>query len=221
MKRALCMATNDPYRTLKWKKAQEALGRPLAQKDSVNWHPTTKDILLALAQLGMVVVTDMFEFKKQMAESLHPGLIDPEYETWRTTQLVKQLSKRRYVNTHEDKNGKMTIAITKQGIRRALTYNLNAMTLNKPKEWDKKWRVVIFDIPVRYGRIRDIFRKRLRQLGLYLLQESVYVSPYPCFDEIEFLRELYDVSFTVRYLFVDRIEEDGELLRHFHLQDTS
>ena len=102
-------------------------------------------------------------------------------------------------------------------MNRALTYQLDTMMVRKPKRWDKKWRVVIFDIPEKYRRVRDIFRSRLRQLSLYQLQESVYISPYPCFSEIEFLRELYGVSFTVSYLLVDRIEDDELLRSHFEL----
>jgi hypothetical protein len=44
--------------------------------------------------------------------------------------------------------------------------------LNVNKKWDKKWRVVIFDIPERHRGLRDVFRKRLRQLSLYQLQKS-------------------------------------------------
>ncbi len=57
----------------------------------------------------------------------------------------------------------------------------------------------------------------LRQLELYPLQKSVFVSPYPCFDEVEFLRELYGVAFTVRYLLVERIEKDEFLKQHFNV----
>ncbi len=208
----------DPYQRINWKKAQELFQRPLPTEDAAHRYPSTRDILLTLFQVGLEGAIDILEIKKRLAESLHPGLIDPEYTSWRTTQLMKQLEQRRYVTTAEDAHGRMTVVITKHGMRRALTYNLDTLTLKKPKRWDRKWRVVMFDIPVKYGRIRDIFRMRLRQLGLYLLQESVYVSPYPCFDEVEFLRELYGVAFTVRYLLVDRIEDDEHLLMHFHLR---
>ena len=100
---------------------------------------------------------------------------------------------------------------------KALTYQLDTMKLDRPKKWDKKWRVVIFDVPNKYGRTRDIFRKRLDQLGLRKIQKSVYVSPYPCFKEVEFLRELYGIPVTVQYLLVEQIEDDAFLKRQFNL----
>lgn len=210
----------DPYGHVNWQKAQKVLHKPLPHDEKVHRSFSTRDILLTLAQVGLEAVIDVLEIKRRLANNLHPGIIDPEYETWRTTQSIRQLEKRRCVRTTKDAQGRTTIVITKHGMYRALTYNLDTLTLKKPGRWDKKWRVVMFDIPVKYGRIRDIFRMRLRQLGLCLLQESVYVSPYPCFQEVEFLRELYGVAFTVRYLLVDRIEDDGHLLSHFHLRNS-
>src|SRR3989344_1729183 len=203
----------DPYKHINWKKAQELFERPMPKATGSYFRPTAQDILLFLAYIGTETVIDLLDIPRRLAESTHPGLIDPEYETWRTRQRLKQFEKRRYVALERDPHGRMTVRITKHGMRRALTYNLDMLKLAIPVRWDGKWRVVMFDIPVRYGHVRDVFRMRLRQLGLFLLQESVYVSPYPCFDEVEFLRELYGVSFTVRYLLVERIEDDEHLRR--------
>lgn len=52
------------------------------------------------------------------------------------------------------------------------------------KKWDGNWRVVIFDIPQEFRRNRNILRRRLRWWGLHMLQKSVFVSPYPCEEEL-------------------------------------
>jgi CRISPR-associated endonuclease Cas2 len=75
----------------------------------------------------------------------------------------------------------------------------------------------MFDVPNKYGKTRDVFRLRLEQLGLKKLQKSVYVSPYSCFQEVEFLRELYGIAITVQYLLVEQIEDDAFLKRQFNL----
>lgn len=211
------VARFDPYRNVNWKKAQEIFERPLPRSGGEERNITTRDLLLALAYFGTQAVIDIMEVRRRVAESTHPGLIDPEYEVWRQGKLLKQFEKLRYIRLEKDPRGRHTVKITSHGMSRALTYSLDTMTITKPKVWDGKWRVVMFDIPVRLGRIRDIFRKRLKQLELFQMQESVYVSPHPCFDEVEFLRELYGVTFTVRYLLVERIEDDGYLRNHFHL----
>lgn len=211
----------DPYKHINWKKAQELFQQPIPKEVGDAWRLSVKDVLLILAYLGTETAIDLLDIPRHIAQSTHPGLIDPEYETWirkqRVNKLIKQLEKQHDIATETFPRGRVTVKITKRGMRRALTYNLDTLRLSVPKTWDGKWRVVMFDIPVRYGRIRDIFRMRLRQLGLFLLQESVYVSPYPCFDEVEFLRELYGVSFTVRYLLVERIEDDAQLRKFYQL----
>lgn len=53
-------------------------------------------------------------------------------------------------------------------------------SIKKPKEWDRKWRIIIFDIPNEFGHTRNIFRRELLTAGCYPLQKSVLVFPFPC-----------------------------------------
>ena len=55
---------------------------------------------------------------------------------------------------------------------------------NKSTRWDKKWRIVIFDIPQELHKNRNYFRNKLKYLGFYMLQKSVFVIPYPCEEEL-------------------------------------
>lgn len=57
------------------------------------------------------------------------------------------------------------------------------------KTWDKKWRVVIFDIQEKEKAVRDSLRQKLTSLGFGKLQESVYVSPLKILEDLnEFLK---------------------------------
>lgn len=51
-------------------------------------------------------------------------------------------------------------------------------------KWDNKWRIVIFDVPEELSMSRVKFRRKLRQLGFYMIQKSVFVFPYPCEQEL-------------------------------------
>ncbi|MBI2405092.1 hypothetical protein HYV22_02840, partial [Candidatus Gottesmanbacteria bacterium] len=179
----------NPYTHIEWKKAQVLFQRPMVQEPSKNKFPSVNQILQIIARAGDVGALFLFKGDKPGLDSLIYKEF-PRGDHWRAKQMIKQLAKQHYIHIKEHRDGKVTVSITKQGMTRALTYRLDAMHLIHPKKWDNKWRVVIFDIPERYKRIRDIFRMRLGQLGLYQFQESVYVFPYHCFDEIEFLREL-------------------------------
>ena len=54
-------------------------------------------------------------------------------------------------------------------------------------KWDKKWRIVIFDIPEELHKNRNQFRAKLKNLGFYMLQKSVFVIPYPCEKELGYI----------------------------------
>lgn len=54
----------------------------------------------------------------------------------------------------------------------------------RQKIWDKKWRVILFDIPTELQKKRHSLRHRLRTIGAYMIQKSVFVFPYPCEDEV-------------------------------------
>lgn len=57
----------------------------------------------------------------------------------------------------------------------------------KHGKWDKKWRIVIFDIPEELHKNRNQLRARLKNLGFYMLQKSVFVIPYPCEEELGYM----------------------------------
>lgn len=48
----------------------------------------------------------------------------------------------------------------------------------RDRRWDKVWRIVVFDIPQKQAYLRNNLRKKLKQLGFGMLQESIWVSPH-------------------------------------------
>lgn len=210
-KRKLSMS----YAQIDWDKSAKFFQKIPVSGAEKRTYPSVKQLLHLLAKASAIGMTFAFPGAAPALGSLVLG--GQRYDRWRTKQIVSQMAKQKLVKIKEGNDGKVTVIITKNGLARALTYQLECMSIKKPKKWDKKWRVIIFDIPEKYRRVRDVFRMRLQQLGLHKLQESVFVYPYPCFEEIEFLRELYGVAFTVRYLLVEEIEDDRQLKYHFKL----
>jgi len=76
---------------------------------------------------------------------------------------------------------------------------------------------VAFDIPEDYKRARDALRRKLQQLGFRELQKSVFVFPYECKDEIEFIVEFFAIRKYVRYGVLDLIDNDLQLRKTFRL----
>ena len=61
-------------------------------------------------------------------------------------------------------------------------------------EWDRAWRFVVFDLPIKTGGLRISLRRFLFYLGFGLVQRSVLVSPYDWFNEIKEWLESYDLK---------------------------
>lgn len=89
--------------------------------------------------------------------------------------------------------------------------------IQKPKRWDKKWRVMIFDIPEKKRKIRNDLTTLFRAAGIYRLQNSVWVYPYECEDIITLLKTDFGIGKYLLYMIVDELENDKYLRQHFGL----
>lgn len=108
------------------------------------------------------------------------------------------------------------IKLTKKGKKRLKKYLLSALEIESPSKWDKKWRLVIFDIPDDKKNEREIFRRKLEELGFLKLQESVYIYPFECATQIDYLKRNYLIAPYVQYILADRIETEVNLVKKFH-----
>ncbi|KKQ90855.1 MAG: Transcriptional regulator, PaaX family [Berkelbacteria bacterium GW2011_GWA1_39_10] len=98
-------------------------------------------------------------------------------------------------------------------LKRHITQDLE---IHFPEKWDKKWRIVIFDIPNDKKVKREILRTKLESLGFLKLQESVYVFPFDCLAEIQLLKNLCFIEPYVQYMVVERIETEINLMKKFY-----
>lgn len=114
-----------------------------------------------------------------------------------------------------DKNG--YLRLTMKGGAKIRQLELADYKLKKPKRWDKKWRVLIFDIPEYRKTLREKIRRTLMAMGFTRLQDSVWVYPYPCEDLITLLKADFRIGRELLYLIVEEIERDKDLMRTFGL----
>lgn len=130
---------------------------------------------------------------------------------------VGYLKWRRYVEKTDGRKKQKTeeIKLTDLGARQIIKNALEELTLPKQKKWDKKWRLVMFDIPNRHKHARDGLRTRLKSIGFYQLQESVFVFPYQCKEEVDFCTYIYNVPEYVRFAETELLLEDNDLKEHF------
>ena len=107
---------------------------------------------------------------------------------------VGRLRKRNLVYG-ERRGKKLVFALTKTGEQEARKIRLK-LEMAKPKRWDGKWRIIIFDIPEKIRGKRDLLRKELVAFGFAQLQRSVWAYPYPL--PKEFI-ELWDSAGILRH----------------------
>jgi DNA-binding transcriptional regulator PaaX len=132
-------------------------------------------------------------------------------------RAIRRLYENKLVDYKESRDGTVKIIINDKGKEKALAYKLDEMKVKIPKKWDSKWRIVIFDIPESFKKARNALRFHLKRLGFYQLQKSVFVLPYPCEDEIEFIVELYGVRPYVRQLLAHSLDNELHLKKIFKL----
>jgi DNA-binding transcriptional regulator PaaX len=107
------------------------------------------------------------------------------------------------------------LAITKKGRERAERAEFDNLQIQKPGTWDKRWRIVLYDIPEEKKHGRNSLAFKLRSLGCYQLQKSIWVHPYPCKNEIEAITVRYDVEKYVTYIVTSYIDKQDLLKRRF------
>jgi len=107
--------------------------------------------------------------------------------------------------------------LTHEGEKTLRLWEIADYKFNEPKKWDKKWRVVIFDIPEKKKKVRDQVRNLFVSAGFERLQDSVWVYPYDCENIIGLLKADLGIGRDLLYMIVDEIENDKHLREAFRL----
>lgn len=107
--------------------------------------------------------------------------------------------------------------LTKKGeseLRRLRRYQ----ELERPKRWDKKWRVLIFDIPEYRKSTRERLRRTVEAIGFVRLQDSVWIYPHDCEDLVTLLKADFKIGKDILYMIVETLEADGSMRQKFGLK---
>ena len=100
-------------------------------------------------------------------------------------------------------------------------FELSGFRFRKPRRWDQKWRILIFDIKEPRRSTRDKVRRTLSDIGFKRLQDSVWIFPYDCEDFITLLKTDFKIGKDLIYIITHEIENDGLLRKQFNLPQAS
>lgn len=141
--------------------------------------------------------------------------LDGRTKLARFKQILRYMQAQQLINLEHLKGGETKITLSERGIKRAQKVTLREISIPQPKKWDHKWRLVMFDIPEDKRQARNALSAKLRSLGFFQVQRSVWLHPFPCHIEIEFIKRIYDLSPFVTLAEVNNIDGHRQLVRQF------
>ncbi len=172
-----------------------------------------KEILKGLAVGGLILTSLAAPNILKIAELFGVKNYRDRFKFKRTST---SLQRKKLINIYE-KDGDQIMEITEKGKKKVLKYKFDDLKINTPEKWDKKWRIVIFDIPEPHKTARMALNQKLKELHFYPLQKSVFVFPYDCKDEIEFISNFFAVRKYINYFTTADLEGDYKLRKFFDL----
>src|SRR3989344_5720121 len=163
-----------------------------------------QDMLL----LGLANVLDVFEeFKNPLGilgrgyEQMY-GFVPAKYKKHNFDHLVWRSLKTGYIEKVV-KDNIPYLRLTSIGKKR-IERDFPLFKMQSEK-WDRKWRVVTFDIEEVNRKTRERFREKLKELGFGMLQESVFITPNDIVRDFSEFVESYNLEDSVYILEVSQI----------------
>lgn len=105
--------------------------------------------------------------------------------------------------------------LTVKGQRQLNEEAIWKLAVKTPKSWDERWHLVLFDIPTRRKKYRDVLRLRMRELGLELYQDSVWVHPFPIEEIISEIARFYMIEKYISFAEVTKLTGTNALREKF------
>ncbi|HEX8974586.1 MAG TPA: hypothetical protein VF817_03820 [Patescibacteria group bacterium] len=132
----------------------------------------------------------------------------------------RNLKYRKLIEIIQEKDGKVRVQLTNKGKKRIKEFQFENLSIAKPKKWDGKWRILIFDIPSRpkiNNQAREALRGKIKELEFYQMQKSVWVYPYECEDEILLIAEVFGVQKHIEIITAEKLLHEGKIKHAFGL----
>ena len=171
----------------------------------------TKEVFDIIADIPRVLVVSFS--RKSLSQKEY--LIEMGYNPWQINHTLRRFERSGYLQREGD-----NLRLTEKGISRMINYKVEGInfTVGHNWRWDKKWRIIVFDIPERTRSARDILRGKLHEWGCCKIQNSVFVTPYNCEDELNWLIKVLNINNCVHiFLTTDLRLLNAKLLKHYKL----
>ena len=142
---------------------------------------------------------------------------------WEFQKALKRLQRTKRLNAEQNPDGSFTVTITQLGKDYVARYDLDSLTIDKPKEWDGLWRICSFDIPTDKQAGRSALLSKLKELGFIMIHKSVWAHPFECREQLAVLARAFEIE---QYVYVFTASDfdghhDHYLKRKFERQNDA
>lgn len=149
----------------------------------------------------------------QLIDYFDPKGRDERNRIWKA---IKYLEEKNRVILREE-HGHTYVFLTKEGKVRLNEDSIGELAIARPRRWDHKWRMVMFDLPARHNKVRDAFRLKLEDLGFRQYQRSVFIIPFECHEEVHTIAAWYGVDEYIRYIVATEVHDMRDFIKLFDL----
>jgi DNA-binding transcriptional regulator PaaX len=177
----------------------------------------TENIIMGIFFAGAITITAPY-FVATAIPGIINFLIRNKQEKRSFCNTFSKLRKQGLIKIRNN-NGQIYISLTAEGKRKAGKYQIDNLKIKKLKKWDKKWRILIFDIKNEQKIKREALRGKIKELHLFQLQKSVWIYPYDFTKEMGILRSFFGLTKDeMQIITASNIENDGMAKKFFGLK---
>lgn len=137
--------------------------------------------------------------------------------TYLIDSAFSKLCSRGLISIETGHHGKI-VRLTTEGKHALAKMVARSPDERKHKKWDKRWRMVIYDIKEKRRGTRILLQRTLRAFGFYPLQASVWVYPYDCEALLILLKADFKIGRDVLCGVVEKVEGDENIKEYFGLK---
>ncbi len=183
-------------------------------------YQTSKTINLLLKALtagGVLSAGLIAPNSAQLLAKITQPILDRDLDQKELQKLLKYMERTKLVELSVRDNN-IHAQLTTKAERRLRDFEIDEIAIDSPKTWDKKWRILIYDIPHDKRDSRYYLLEQLHRLGFYKLQDSTWVYPFPCSQEILEILERLEIDQYTTFIVGDiETKDDATLIKHFSL----
>ena len=176
-------------------------------------------IIGTLAVGGMLTIAMMAPKVLSLLKQEHLDYVLPTNPNQRLQETMSRMKRKGWIR-FEQIGSKRYPRLTVLGRKQVNRLLLGTLSIRKPLRWDRRWRMVIFDIEEHHKSDRTKIRRILQRLGFLRLQNSVWIHPHDCEELIALIKTDMRIGRDVLYVIADAIEFDRPLRQHFGLPMT-